>query len=74
MRLASYRLFEIVSWPAVVWCGAEIVMRCVTGDVPGAAQPGVLFAMAACTVVSCRTRAGQLRGPAAAAAVEPTRQ
>lgn len=56
MRQRSYWLFELVAWPAAVWCAAESVIRLGTGATDGLAATALLGACAAGTIVASRTR------------------
>ena len=60
MRREAYRLFEIVSWPAAVWCGAECGLRMALGTPASAAAPALLGVMALGTIWACRARTRQL--------------
>lgn len=61
MRPQAYRLFEIVAWPAAVWCGVELLLRGATGDFSGAAATALTGAMAGLTIAACRWRTAQVR-------------
>lgn len=56
MRQRSYWLFELVAWPAAVWCAAEAAIRIGTGATEGLAATVMLGACAAGTIVTARTR------------------
>jgi len=60
MRANAYHLFEIVAWPAVVWCGIELLLRSATSNFDGAATTAATGALAGLTVASCRIRANSL--------------
>jgi hypothetical protein len=60
MRPKAYHLFEIVAWPAAVWCAIEIGLRAATASYDGAAMTAATGALAAMTVVACRWRSAQL--------------
>ena len=60
MRLTAYSLFEIVAWPAAVWCVLELALRAGTRTYDGAAATAATGALAALTIVACRMRSHQL--------------
>ena len=60
MRIGAYRLLEIVAWPALAWCGIEVVLRLATRAPGGLAATALTGAMAALTIAACRLRAAQL--------------
>lgn len=60
MRIHAYNVFEIVAWPAVAWCGIEIVLRTISGTPEGLPATAFTGACAALTVVACRLRSRQL--------------
>jgi len=60
VRLGAYHLFEIVAWPAAVWCAIELALRGVSGAHAGIAMPAITGLCAALTIVACRLRSAQL--------------
>lgn len=60
MRLGAYHLFEIVAWPAAVWCAVELVLRGASGGHAGMAMPTITGLCAGFTIVACRLRSAQL--------------
>jgi hypothetical protein len=60
MRLSAYHLFEIVAWPAAVWCTLEATLRFASGEVEGLATTAATAALAGLTVAACRIRSRQL--------------
>lgn len=60
MRVRAYSVFEIVAWPAAVWCGIEVALRTATGTFDGIAMTAALGSLAALTIVACRMRTAQL--------------
>lgn len=64
MRQRAYFLFELVAWPAAVWCVTELVLRVATGETGGIGSAGLTGTFAALTIVSVRWRSRQL-APAA---------
>jgi hypothetical protein len=60
MRRSTYSLFEIVAWPAAVWCAIELALRAGTTTFDGAGMTAVTGALAAMTIVACRWRGRQL--------------
>ncbi|HML98048.1 MAG TPA: hypothetical protein PKD75_06170 [Tepidiformaceae bacterium] len=60
MRPRAYFLFELVAWPAALWCGTELVLRVATGDTGGLGSAGLTGACAALTIVAARWRSRQL--------------
>lgn len=56
MRAGAYFLFEIVAWPAAIWCGMELVLRVAMGETAGIDSAGLTGACAALTIVSVRWR------------------
>jgi len=60
MRIGAYQLFEIVSWPALVWCAIELSIRTVTFTPDGMAGTALLGSMAAACIVASRWRSRQL--------------
>ncbi len=60
MRSSAYHLFEIVAWPAAVWCALEVSLRTATGDFQGITATALTGACAALTIVACRLRPAQL--------------
>lgn len=60
MRQQTYHLFEIVAWPALVWCSFEIVLRTVIRASDGLSATALTGALAGLTVVACRLRSRQL--------------
>ena len=60
MRARAYFLFELVAWPAAVWCGAELVLRAATGETGGIRGAGLTGMCAALTIVAARWRSRQL--------------
>jgi hypothetical protein len=60
VRIGGYHLFEIVAWPAAVWCAIEIGLRGLTGSYDGASMTAITGACAILTVVGCRLRTSQL--------------
>lgn len=61
MRTEVYRVFEIVAWPALVWCALELGLRGAVRDFDGAAATTFLGVLASLTVLGCRLRTAQLR-------------
>ena len=61
MRRQAYLVFEIVAWPAAVWCALEAAARGATGTFDGLSETVLLGSMAATTIVACRWRSRQLR-------------
>lgn len=65
MRTQTYRLFELVAWPAAAWCGVEMMLRAASTNFDGFAMTAATGALAALTVAACRWRAKELeRAPA----------
>lgn len=60
MRERTYFLFEIVAWPAAVWCAVEMALRAVTGATAGMGGTGLTGACAVLTIVAVRWRSRQL--------------
>lgn len=60
MRTRAYFLFELVAWPAAVWCGVELVLRAATGATAGIGSVGLTGGCAVLTVFACRVRTMQL--------------
>ena len=60
MRDHAYGIFEIMAWPAAVWCASELVLRTLVREPAGLARTAVIGAMAATTIVCCRWRRGSL--------------
>ena len=60
MRSQAYLLFEIVAWPALAWCGAEVALRMAAGAFEGLASTAITGAMAGLTIAACRLRTAQL--------------
>lgn len=60
MRARAYFLFELVAWPAAVWCGAELVLRAATGETGGIGGAGLTGMCAALTIVAARWRSREL--------------
>jgi hypothetical protein len=56
LRDRTYRLIEIVAWPAAVWGGIELLLRAGTGYPAGATDTVVITACASLTVFLARTR------------------
>ena len=56
MRVQAYRLFEIVAWPAAVWCAVEVAMRLATGELAGVTATLLTGSCAALTIVASRAR------------------
>ncbi len=56
MRIQAYRLFEIVAWPAAVWCAIELLLRGMTGETADMSMTAITGACAALTIVACRAR------------------
>ena len=56
MRIHAYRLFEIVAWPAAIWCAVELALRGTTGETAGMSMTAITGASAALTIVACRAR------------------
>ena len=46
MRDHAYGIFEIMAWPAAVWCASELVLRTLVREPAGLAQTAVIGAMA----------------------------
>ena len=69
MRSQAYLLFEIVAWPALAWCGAEVALRMAAGAFDGLASTAITGAMAHGSTRGSRGTAvarGQLAGRSAA--------
>lgn len=60
MRLQAYHLFEIVAWPALVWCAVESALRLGVGDHAGLGTTLLTAACAAGTIVAARSRSRSL--------------
>ena len=60
MRTRAYFVFELVAWPAAVWCAVELALRVATGDLAGTGGAGLTGTFAALTIVSVRWRSRQL--------------
>lgn len=60
MRTGTYHVFEIVAWPAGVWCAIELGLRAFAGSSDGLGLTAATGAMAVLTIVVCRTRSAQL--------------
>lgn len=60
MRSRAYFLFELVAWPAAVWCAGELLVRAATGATNGIGSASLTGGCAGLTVVACRARARQL--------------
>ncbi len=56
MRVRGYRLFELLAWPAVVWCALEVGIRTGTGTWEGLPATLLLGACAAGTITAGRMR------------------
>jgi len=56
MRHGAYFVFELLAWPALVWCGAELALRAAAGAGGGAGAAALTGACAAGTIVACRWR------------------
>ena len=65
MRIHAYRLFEIVAWPAVVWCTIEVALRLATGELSGIPVTLLTGMCAALTVVAARARTKHIAAPQA---------
>ncbi|MGE0600739.1 MAG: hypothetical protein AB7J35_04760 [Dehalococcoidia bacterium] len=59
MRIGAYNLFEIVAWPAAVWCTLELVLRTAVGSFDGFGAAATTGTLAVLTIVACRIRTGQ---------------
>lgn len=74
MRTRAYFVFELVAWPAAVWCAVELALRVATGENGGMGGAGLTGMSAALTIVAARWRTRRLglagvddpRGPAGA--------
>ncbi|MEO8538792.1 MAG: hypothetical protein ABI577_03560 [bacterium] len=60
MRIQAYRLFEIVAWPAAVWCGIELALRVSTASFEGISMTAITGACALLTIAGTRIRTRQL--------------
>lgn len=60
MRLQAYQLFEIVAWPALVWCALESTLRIAVGDNSGLGSALFIAACAAATIAAARSRGRSL--------------
>ncbi len=60
MRIGTYHLFEIVAWPAAVWCAIELGLRTTLGAADGAGMTLATGLCAALTIAACRMRTAQL--------------
>jgi hypothetical protein len=60
VRTRAYFLFELVAWPAAVWCAAELLLRAATGETGGSVGAALTGTCAVLTVFACRLRAMQL--------------
>jgi hypothetical protein len=60
MRTHAYFLFELVAWPAAVWCAVEVLLRAVTGATAGMGSTGLTGVCAVLTIVAVRWRSRQL--------------
>jgi hypothetical protein len=60
LRPRAYFLFELVAWPALVWCGAELVLRLAAGATGGMGSTGLTATCAALTIGAARWRSRQL--------------
>lgn len=60
MRAGAYGLFEIVAWPAAVWCAVEVSLRTAVGAFDGFVMTAAVGSLAASTILACRLRARQL--------------
>ena len=56
MRDRTYRLIEIVAWPAAVWGGTELFLRAGIGYSAGASDTALVMACASLTIFLARTR------------------
>lgn len=56
MRDRTYRLIEIIAWPAAVWGGVELLLRAMSGYSVGASDTAVVMACASLTIFLARTR------------------
>lgn len=65
MRTHAYRLFEIVAWPALVWCALEVALRVATGQLEGIAPTMLTGISAGLTVVAARARSTDIALPQA---------
>jgi len=65
MRIQAYRLFEIVAWPAAVWCAVEVALRLATGELAGVTATLLTGACAALTIVASRARSKDIATPQA---------
>lgn len=72
MKAQGYRVFEIVAWPAVVWCPVEAVLRGIQGDARGAAWATLLAGMAAGMIAGGRMARGQKMRPVSQGRPEPS--
>ncbi len=55
-RRESYGVFEIVAWPALVWCAIESTIRVVAFRGDGVAVPGFMAFCAAAMIAAARAR------------------
>ena len=60
MRIGAYHLFEIVAWPAAVWCAIELGLRTAVGSADGVWMTIATGLCAASTIGACRMRTAQL--------------
>lgn len=65
MRIHAYRLFEIVAWPAAVWCAVELALRVATGELAGITATLLTGSCAALTIVAARARSRDIAAPQA---------
>ena len=60
MRRGTYAVFEILAWPAAVWCSGECLWRIASGNVAGLEAAALMAAAAVGTIVACRWRMAAL--------------
>lgn len=60
MRITAYHLFEIVAWPALIWCSVEVAIRIAASEPDGLGMTLLTGGCAALTVVGARIRTKQI--------------
>ena len=56
MRDRTYRLIEIVAWPAAAWGVVELLLRAMSGYSAGASDTALVMACASLSIFLARTR------------------
>jgi hypothetical protein len=56
LRDRTYRLIEIVSWPAAAWGSVELLLRAMSGYPAGDTDTALITACAVLTIFLARTR------------------